>query len=286
MQRYESLPLRADEEVIEEFGVSNKYTYLLLGIGLVILGIGILSLLYNDPIIDFIAAGAGPLAPAVFVFISIALFVVSFAVGGIGIYLRLAYRFYLTNQRILERVGLLGQQTISADYPEITEVIVRQDIFNRLLLNTGTLAVNTPGSAGVEFNLVNVDNPAARREILRHLVRAANQGVEIDRRFIAEVKAQTGMSASVEAALAELEKSTGDVSEPDILNEPEPRKQQISPVADPAPTIPDAPAAPETKPTPFITTSADEVEDLHGDGIDESDRLRAAQKHLGDQLKP
>lgn len=332
MKTYAFLPLRTDEVVIEEFGVSRKYTYLLILAGLATVMVGVLIALNAGSLTRLFENGAGILAPLLAGVVWIGLIVVGLYLAGIGANLQLAYKYFLTNQRILEAVGLLSRRTGSSEYDQINDIVVRQDFINRLILDTGTIGVSTPGTAHEEYQLINVDDPVKRQELIRELIRSTNLGLKVDKYLIAHHMAACGLATSEQAALDKLDQSVGkdplteaavgEVSpayqkhREDFHGEAampptqehmkekaeEPLAPQNSPVQ-PTPNameIAQAPQQtdsllarsddqPEASPSAAQSISSsvtppaasDEgVEDLLGDGIDESDRLRAAQKKL------
>lgn len=258
--------LRVQEQVIEEFGVSRKYVILLVILGVLLAIGGVILSRQDDPLIDAIALGAGPLAPLIFL-------AVELAIGGAGVFLLLrafylvvSYHYFLTNERVMETVGFLAQRTVSADYKAITDLVVRQDFINRLILNTGTLTANTPGGPGEEITLLNIDNPQARREQLRGLAQAAASGERIDQRYLAKLKVQTGMARDTTTAYEQLEHSAVNPVPGEVA-------MAATPVQPPRATPVAAPAS--------VRPGDVDVEDFNGDGrIDESERLRAAQKKM------
>ncbi|MBI4032601.1 PH domain-containing protein [Candidatus Berkelbacteria bacterium] len=264
--------LRVQEQVIEEFGVSRKYVVLLVILGVLLVIGGVVLSMRDDPLIDAIALGAGPLAPLIFLLVELTLAGAGLFLLIRAFYLVVAYHYFLTNERVIETVGFLAQRTVSADYRAITDLVVRQDFINRLILNTGTLTANTPGGPGEEIVLLNIDNPQARREQLRSLAQAAMGGQRIDQEYLAQLKVQTGMAPDVMTAYQDLAHSAVNpipgerrrpVPQESPAPAPQPRSSGISRAANPA--IP----------------GDQDAEDFNGDGtIDESERLRSAQKKM------
>lgn len=362
MKSYASLPLRAQEDVIEEFGVSRKYTYLLIGAGLVTLALGVLAFLATEVFARSLSSGAGVLAPLLAGAFWIGLLLLGLYIVSAGFYLRLAYQYFLTNQRVIENVGMFAQRTSSSDYGQINDIVVRQDFINRMLLGTGTIGISTPGTASEEYQLINVDYPVERRELIRDLIRSTNEGRHIDKYMIAHMMVKNGLMPTEQAALDQLDLSVGkdpaaeatfgvispgfqrhneefhsaetsdvrretsggdqpitpsfihsDQSVPETtvqasspasleqtaVSQPTSSQMQAEQTPDLATSVSRLPAgeaglssnsdpipvqpAAVSQPLPPVPTpaNADEgVEDLLGDGIDESDRLRAAQKKL------
>lgn len=295
MKQYASLPLRATEEVIEEFGVSDKYTYLLLSVGIVLLLAAGVAFA-NQVAIARLFGGAGALAPLFGSAIWVALGGLGLYVVGVAVYLQLAYKYFLTNQRVIETVGFLAQRTSSSEYGQINDIVVRQDLINRLVLDTGTIGISTPGTAVEEYQLINVDHPVARRELIRSLIRATIQGRVVDKFYLAHLKAECGLAPSEQAALDALDTSVGkDPTHQAMIEanqaafaqhqaEFHARKVNESAITLPAQEAPSRTAAPSLPSVPSDqadrSSTDDQIEDLLGDGIDDSDRLRAAQRTL------
>lgn len=125
--------LAPEEEVKFEFSLGKRYINLARGFW-IILGILLLPLL-----------GLG-LILIVFGFLW-------------GWYLRRANNFAFTTKRVLVLRGWLSTHLISVDYDKITDVIVKEPFFQRIFLDTGTLIINTAGTAFPEIVLENVENP-------------------------------------------------------------------------------------------------------------------------------
>ncbi len=83
-----------------------------------------------------------------------------------GFYLKVANAFALTDQRIIIHTGWLNTQTVSVDYSKITDITVKDNIFERLLAGTGNLAINTAGGPEKEILLLHIDSPYEVRKQL------------------------------------------------------------------------------------------------------------------------
>ncbi|MEX0895777.1 MAG: PH domain-containing protein [Patescibacteria group bacterium] len=83
-----------------------------------------------------------------------------------ALYIKYTLAYLITDKRIVIKKGLIGQSTLSADYTKLTDVTVEQGILGRLLLNTGTIKLNTAGSDLEEINLRWVSNPFSTKDIL------------------------------------------------------------------------------------------------------------------------
>ncbi len=281
--------LRADEDVIEEFSVSRKYTIVLAVIGTAIILFGIVAILNRESLLDAVVGGMGTLGPLLVLLVGLAAIGLGLYLIVLGIYFQIGHDFFLTSQRVVESVGFLSRRELSTEYRQINDLIVRQDFINKLILGTGTLAITTPGTAGEEFKLLNIDNPVGRRDLLRQLIRADLNGQESDRYVVAHAEVEGGLASSGEEALQSLNGVSADsqeeakavVQHEQKFHHGEPiQRSEVAPQQ--PPTLPplEVPAKPERPPSPPAAEVTDEVEDLHGDGIDASDRLRAAQRRL------
>ena len=99
--------VRPTEQIIEKFGVSRRYTFLLVGLGIAFLIATSIVLVINGQILKF-SDSLGLLGRPVTVFLTLIPIVLGLYLIGRGIYVRLAYEYYLTNQRVMERVGFLA----------------------------------------------------------------------------------------------------------------------------------------------------------------------------------
>lgn len=251
----QSTALRPQEKVIEEFGVSIKYTVLLGIIGGIILGIALIFRLVRADVYYSAAQALGILGPFVLSTTTIAIGLIGLYLIIFGLFLRISYRYYLTTERVISSIGFFTQRIVSAEYKTVSDLIIRQDAISHFLLGTGTLGVNTFGGQPEEVELANIDNPTARREELRGLAEAVQEGRIVTQNLLRDLKNQKGMLASNDSADIELTNSDQKTIEESILpinSESQLRRLKNKPL----------------------------VEDLEGDIIEESDRLRAAQKKL------
>jgi uncharacterized membrane protein YdbT with pleckstrin-like domain len=76
-----------------------------------------------------------------------------------GFYLKAANAYAFTDKRVLMHTGWLSTHLTSIDYRQITDVVVKEPIIDRLLTKTGHIAVNTAGSSGKEVVLMHVTAP-------------------------------------------------------------------------------------------------------------------------------
>lgn len=161
--------LRPDERMIREFSISPKFFVVLILVGvLVIVTVPMIFLLFNTFFVlgfDLALLSIGG--------------TVGFLVGGALIlyafYFRVARHYLLTNQRAIGTIGWLSKRTISIDYEQITDLRVDQDLFERIVLGTGMVAVNTAGGDLEEIFLERVDEPYRLSNQIRQLAEARHR---------------------------------------------------------------------------------------------------------------
>lgn len=76
-----------------------------------------------------------------------------------AIYLRIANVYALTNRRILIYRGWLSTSLVSIDYSQITDTIVEEHFFSKILTKTGFLTISTAGTIGGGVKLKHVRQP-------------------------------------------------------------------------------------------------------------------------------
>src|SRR3989344_1875725 len=82
--------------------------------------------------------------------------------------------YAITDQRVMEREGVLHKRFVTVDLPSITDVLIREPFFERFITHTGTISVNTAGGPGIELRFRHVRRPFdVRQDIFRHLQEAA-----------------------------------------------------------------------------------------------------------------
>lgn len=114
-------------------------------------------------------------------------FVISLAIGGllilvfIGIliipwafvywkfYLNKAFRYALTNRRVLVHKGWLNTNLISVDFRKITDVQVRENFIEKQLFNIGSVIINTAGTSYHEVIIDKIADPYAFKKTLESL---------------------------------------------------------------------------------------------------------------------
>ena len=247
--------LRPQEKVIEEFGVSIKYTILLGIIGSLILGLALYYRFIRVDIYFSAAQALGILGPSALNAVVIVVGLIGLYLIIFGLFLQLSYHYYLTTERVISSIGFFSKRIVSAEYKTVSDLIIRQDAISHFLLGTGTLGVNTFGGQPEEVSLSNIDNPTARREELRGLAEAVQEGRTVTTNLLQELKSQKGMLASNDSPAIEPSNIDQQKTEAPLL-----------------------PIDPESSMRPIKSKPL--IEDLEGNVVEESDRLRAAQKKL------
>ena len=146
--------LRPGEKVIREFSISPRAFWFSVTIaGLIIIIFPFVAQVFAGLL--FSRQPTQSLLPLGFLF--------STVVGAVIIagswYLRASHHYLLTSERVIETVGLISQRTVTAEYSQITDIRVTQDPFERFILNTGYVGINTAGGALEEIKLDRVANP-------------------------------------------------------------------------------------------------------------------------------
>lgn len=76
-----------------------------------------------------------------------------------GFYLKVANIYAFTNKRVLIHKGWLSTSMVSIDYSKITDVYIKESFFDKLITHTGSIAINTAGTAVHEVVLRYVESP-------------------------------------------------------------------------------------------------------------------------------
>lgn len=169
---------RPEERVIRQFTVSGRYSLIqILAAGAVFgLFYGLAMLVISA---KFFGEPSGSLRWALGTPGALAALYLMLS----ALYLRLARRYFLTTQRVIEVEGFLSQRSSSADYANITDITVLQDVFERFVSATGTVEINTAGGPAKELRLIHVDNPIGVRDQVLELSEKA-------KRLLAQIRAQ------------------------------------------------------------------------------------------------
>lgn len=129
--------LSPDESLIHEFTIGKLYRYVHAGFwGIVLCAF-------------FIACGAW--WGSLYVLAGLWLY--------FEVYLKAAHRYAFTSKRVIVRRGWLSTKMFAFDYGQITGVVVRENFLEKILLRTGTLAIDTAGTDRVEVVLQHVERP-------------------------------------------------------------------------------------------------------------------------------
>ncbi len=87
---------------------------------------------------------------------------------GLGIPIAIFYYFFylprarayaFTDHRILIHTGWLSTKLISTDYQKITDVTVKEPLFQRLFFRTGTIEIDTAGTNRQDIVLSHIEHP-------------------------------------------------------------------------------------------------------------------------------
>lgn len=157
------IALRPDERVVKEFTISRRLFWSLIIVGVLLAVVIPLVGTLLIPLLGFVVV-----APVVAILIGVGI-VMGLALAAYAFYFRAARHYVLTDQRFLETVGFLSRRTISADYEQVTDIRVHQDAFERLILGTGLVAINTAGTDIEEIRLERVTDPYHLSNQIRQL---------------------------------------------------------------------------------------------------------------------
>lgn len=111
----------------------------------------------------------------------VGIFIIIWALVYWKFYLPRAFRFALTDRRVLVHRGLLNTSLISIDYKKITDVQLKEDFIEKHLFSTGTILINT---AGTTYHEVIIDKLADAVEFKQQLEslrqQQTNFGIQIN----------------------------------------------------------------------------------------------------------
>lgn len=127
--------LNPDEKVMHEFSVGDRY----LKFNLILWGVFALCFSFLS-----IYLGVALVLVVLFYF---------------GFYLRVANAYAFTNKRILIHRGWLSTQTINVTYDKVTDITVVDPFLERIITGSGSLVVNTAGTADKEIVLQHIAAP-------------------------------------------------------------------------------------------------------------------------------
>lgn len=128
--------LSPSEEIKYEFSIADKYRMVSLWVFCIL---GVISIF------------------SMFSFLAVPFFILG--IFYFGFYLRVANIYAFTNKRVLIHRGWLSTSTVSVDYDKITDVTVVENFSDRIISQSGHIAINTAGSIGDEIILRHVAHP-------------------------------------------------------------------------------------------------------------------------------
>lgn len=135
--------LAADEKIDYEFSLGNQYRWFNFFIRIII-GFILSAILYFASI-----------WLSIFFFIAIVLCLSFHYI----FYLKVSNAFAFTNERVLIHRGWLSTNTISIDYPKITDITIVEPFFEKILMGSGDLHIDTAGTPHQEIVLRHISSP-------------------------------------------------------------------------------------------------------------------------------
>lgn len=86
-----------------------------------------------------------------------------------------ANRYLLTTRRIIIKKGVFAVKVVSALYDKITHIEAAQGFMDRVLLNHGTIIINTAGANKDEIVLEYIEAPVDFKNVLERLINNERQ---------------------------------------------------------------------------------------------------------------
>lgn len=127
--------LARGEEIIEVFGIGNRYfwinTLILAPLSLILVGLPFLLKI---------------------------------------IHLKHSKTYILTDRRVLVKDGVFSIKLTSAPYDKITHINVREDFLKKLSYAIGDITIHTAGPTPVEIDLVKVQEPMRVKNLIEELI--------------------------------------------------------------------------------------------------------------------
>lgn len=77
--------------------------------------------------------------------------------------------FAFTDRRVIIHRGWLWTNAISIDYDKITDMVVKERFFERLIMGTGDLLLDTAGTGEFEIVLSSIADPYAAKKRLEEI---------------------------------------------------------------------------------------------------------------------
>lgn len=152
-----------NERIVQEFSISNRlFTFLLLAAVLLVVGFPFVGWLLVALFGQALTAGL------LVTFVIIGL-ILGAGIVGYALYFRWARHYILTNERVLATTGWIAQNTDSVNYEYITNIDVEQDVFERIILQTGLVKIESASAAVDVVRLDRVDQPYQIAAMIRQL---------------------------------------------------------------------------------------------------------------------
>ena len=96
--------------------------------------------------------------------------IIFFLVAAINVY---STEYFFSNQRIFIRYGIIGRRIFDIKNEWVTNYVVSQGIFGRIL-SYGDLVISTPGEFGGAARLIGVSNPLEIKALMEKTIRMKN----------------------------------------------------------------------------------------------------------------
>ncbi|MFL5761315.1 MAG: PH domain-containing protein [Thermomicrobiales bacterium] len=86
----------------------------------------------------------------------------------------LTRRYKITNERVMIERGFIGRQTEEIDLYRVTDVSVKQNMFERVF-GYGDIFIHTTDSSAPNYHFWNVTDPDRKKDMIRYAARAERQ---------------------------------------------------------------------------------------------------------------
>lgn len=170
--------IRPNERVVRTLGVSGKYISMMFIASVIFLFLAVWAWWLLEQIRDQL----GVLADLLIIIVLAIPLLIAFYIVLKAFWLKYGRHYYLTNQRVVEAQGIFSRLSDSSEYQAITDISVYQDPFERMILHTGTISINTAGSPHAEVVMYHVDHPYKIQEEVRQLAEEAGSAVDLVQR--------------------------------------------------------------------------------------------------------
>ena len=111
-------------------------------------------------------------------FLSVLVFII--VIFYFGFYLRVANAYAFTNKRVLIHKGWLSTKLSTVDFSKITDLHVNQPFFEKIILGTGNLSINTAGLSGHTIVISRIDSPYLIKKTLDKIIEDTNSNNTIN----------------------------------------------------------------------------------------------------------